>query len=100
MGSLRHLVGPLLCAAGVLAACAALAQPHKRGSRAKADAARTTAQHDSGYYVRYVTGPGGEQVPIIEIPGSATVIPRHAMDDQGSTTLCGALRNVSGVTCR
>jgi outer membrane receptor for monomeric catechols len=100
MGSVRHLIGPLICVAGVLAACAAVAQPHKRASRSSAETARTTNQRESGYYVPYATGPGGEQVPIMEIPGSVTVVPRRVMDDQGSTTLCGALRNVSGVTCR
>ena len=53
-----------------------------------------------GYLTRDLTGPGGERVPIMEVPGSATVINRQILDDQQATTLGQALRNVSGVTVR
>lgn len=52
---------------------------------------------DTGYYVPYVTRPGGTRVPVMEIPGSVTVVPRSLMDDQQATTLGQALRNVPGV---
>jgi outer membrane receptor for ferric coprogen and ferric-rhodotorulic acid len=52
------------------------------------------------YYVPYITGPGGERTPIMNIPASVTVVPRQLMDDQQTTTICGALQNVSGVICR
>ena len=53
-----------------------------------------------GYLTRDLTGPSGERVPIMEVPGSATVINRQILDDQQATTLGQALRNVSGVTVR
>jgi outer membrane receptor protein involved in Fe transport len=52
---------------------------------------------DTGYFVPYVTGPGGTRVPVMEVPGAVTVVPRSLMDDQQATTLGEALRNVPGV---
>jgi len=63
------------------------------------DESRPLAQ-SHGYYTPYLTGPGGERVPIMEVPGSAVVINRQILDDQQVTTLGEALRNVSGVTVR
>ncbi len=37
--------------------------------------------------------------PVLGRYGSETVS-RQVMDEQHATTICGALRNVSGVTCR
>jgi outer membrane receptor for monomeric catechols len=54
----------------------------------------------SSYYVPNITDSAGNSVPIMLIPGSATVIPRQVIDDQQDITICGALRNVSSVTCR
>lgn len=94
----------VLIGAGVFATCAsvepAAAETAIRGARAKAARSAAHAQQNSGYYVPYVTGPGGEQIPVMNVPGSVSVIPRQLMDDQGTTTVCGALRNVAGVTCR
>jgi outer membrane receptor for monomeric catechols len=36
----------------------------------------------------------------MQVPGSVVVVPRQVMDDQQDITVCGALRNVSGVSCR
>jgi len=58
------------------------------------------AAEPGGYATRYVTGPGGERVPIMDVPGSAVVINKQILDDQQATTLGQALRNVSGVTVR
>ena len=55
---------------------------------------------ETGYYVPNIIGPDGKKYPIMEIPGSATVISRQLIDDQQATTLGEALRNVSGVTVR
>jgi len=52
------------------------------------------------YYTPYLTSPDGRRVPIMEVPGSATVINRQILDDQQVTTLGEALPNVSGVTLR
>jgi outer membrane receptor for ferric coprogen and ferric-rhodotorulic acid len=60
----------------------------------------TVAAAPGGYLTRDLTGPNGERVPIMEVPGSATVINRQILDDQQATTLGQALRNVSGVTVR
>lgn len=61
---------------------------------------RGPAQNGSGYYVPNVTDAAGNSVPIMQVPGSVVVVPRQVIDDQQDTTVCGALRNVSGVTCR
>jgi outer membrane receptor for monomeric catechols len=39
----------------------------------------------------------GNPVPIMQIPGSVVVVPRQVIDDQQDISVCGALRNVSGV---
>jgi outer membrane receptor for monomeric catechols len=36
----------------------------------------------------------------MQIPGSVTVLRRQVIDDQQDITICGALGNVGGVTCR
>ena len=91
-----------VAAALLLMATSALADPVVRGAKArKAHAPTAPAQTaESGYYVPYVIGVDGKKYPIMEIPGSVTVIPRQLIDDQQATTLGEALRNVSGVTVR
>jgi outer membrane receptor for ferric coprogen and ferric-rhodotorulic acid len=78
----------------------ALADPIARGGKARKTHAPTPQAQitDNGYYVPYVTGADGKKYPIMEIPGSVTVISRQVMDDQQAITLGDALRNVSGVT--
>ncbi len=103
-----HLVSPpaiLLCGAlglvVVLQAAAASAGPVIRGGKARVatSPAATSGQRPSqtGYYVPYVTGPGGARVPVMQIPGSVSVVPRSLMDDQQATSLGEALRYVPGV---
>ncbi|MCI0736618.1 MAG: Plug domain-containing protein [Beijerinckiaceae bacterium] len=57
-------------------------------------------RNKTGYYVPNLIDSAGREVPIMDIPGSAIVVPRQIIDDQQATSLCGALRNVSGVSCR
>ena len=80
------------------AALAVIAQPVTVGHGAHRH--HKVLAHYSGYYVPYVTGAAGRPVPIMQIPGSVTVVPREVIDDQQDITICGALRNVSGVLCR
>ena len=61
---------------------------------------RNTAQDPGNYYVPYVRDASGTRVPIMQIPGSVVVIPQQVIQDQQDITVCGALRNVSGVSCR
>jgi catecholate siderophore receptor len=68
--------------------------------RVRHSAYTPAAGERGGYLTRDITGPGGERVPIMDVPGSATVINRQILDDQQATTLGQALRNVSGVTVR
>jgi outer membrane receptor for ferric coprogen and ferric-rhodotorulic acid len=70
-----------------------------KAHRATSPASAAASSNDS-YYVPYVTGAGGGKYPIMELPGSATVVSRKLMDDQQAITLGDALRNVSGVTVR
>lgn len=74
------------------------------GLRAKArrstSLATAASSSNDSYYVPYVMGPGGAKYPIMEVPGSATVVSRKLMDDQQAVTLGDAPRNVSGVTVR
>ena len=67
------------------------------GSPAKSKRTQKPAAED-GYYVPYVTGPGGEKQSVMEIPGSVSVVSRKLMDDVQATTLGEALRFVPGVT--
>lgn len=60
----------------------------------------TESASNGSYMVPYVTGPTGVKYPIMELPGSATVVSRQVIEDQQATTLGQALRNVSGVTVR
>ncbi len=90
-------------AALLIVANGALADPLRRGVKARkthTSAAPAQTTDNDGYYVPYVVGVDGKKYPIMEIPGSVTVISRQLMDDQQATTLGDALRNVSGVTVR
>lgn len=79
-------------AAAALLSSAALAGSSGKGDRSK------PPRDEDGYYVPYVTGPGGEKRDVMEIPGSVTVVSRKLMDDTQATTLGDALRFVPGVT--
>ena len=91
-----------ITAALVILTSTAIAEPVQRSGKARKTISPPIASPASndGYYVPYVTGADGEKHPIMEIPGSVTVISRQLMDDQQATTLGDALRNVSGVTVR
>ncbi len=79
----NRLICTFVSAVALLATAeGAFAEPVIRGVRAKATNSRAAPQPDSGYYVPYATGPNGEKVPVMDIPGSVSVIPRQVMDDQ------------------
>jgi outer membrane receptor for monomeric catechols len=52
------------------------------------------------YYSPTVRDPAGNPVPVMQIPGSIVVIPQQVIQDQQAISVCDALRNVSGVSCR
>lgn len=89
-----HLRMMTIGAALALLSGCALAEPPGGPGKAK----RPVPPPEDGYYVPYVTGPGGEKRSVMETPGSVTVVSRKLMDDQQATTLGDALRNVPGVT--
>jgi outer membrane receptor for ferric coprogen and ferric-rhodotorulic acid len=78
------------------AALALLSTTAVAGSSAKAK--RPPRASEDGYYVPYVTGPGGQKKDVMEIPGSVSVVSRKFMDDVQATTIGDALRYVPGVT--
>lgn len=79
----------------------AASRHHKGAPAAPSRAAVRQPQEDTGrYYVPNITDAAGNPVPIMQIPGSVVVVPRQVMDDQQDISVCGALRNVSGVFCR
>jgi outer membrane receptor for ferric coprogen and ferric-rhodotorulic acid len=82
----------------LVAATAAAAEPRARGVRAPARAPAPV--EDDGYVVRTITAPDGEKIPVMNIPGSVTVVTRRMMDDQQATSISDALRNAAGVTVR
>lgn len=75
----------------------AAADPRVRGFRAQIHRA-PPPYSDDGYFSNYVTGPTGAPTPIMQTPGSASVITRKMMDDFQSRSLCDALRLAPGVT--
>jgi outer membrane receptor for ferric coprogen and ferric-rhodotorulic acid len=92
----------ILAAAGVFQVSEARSEPLVRGGKARIvvnpGTSNGSGPGDSGYYVPYVTGPGGTRVPMMQIPGSVSVVQRSLMDDQQATTVGEALRYVPGVT--
>jgi len=95
------LLAVSLGAAVMFQAANSSAEPLVRGGKARVvtspGAAGGPPPGDTGYYVPYVTGPGGTRVPVMQVPGSVTVVPRSLIDDQQATTLGEALRYVPGV---
>jgi outer membrane receptor for ferric coprogen and ferric-rhodotorulic acid len=97
---MRKAVAPFLLAA---IACIGLtppagADPRVRGFRAQIHRAAPPQYSDDGYFSNYVTGPTGTPTPIMQVPGSASVVTRKMMDDFQSRSLCDALRLAPGVT--
>jgi len=77
---------------------AAAADVRVRGSRARVHrVAPPPPYYDDGYFSNYVTGPTGAPTPVMQVPGSTSVITRKMMDDFQSRDLCGALRLAPGV---
>jgi outer membrane receptor for ferric coprogen and ferric-rhodotorulic acid len=76
----------------------AAADPRIRGYRAPIQHGPPPQYYDDGYFSNYVTGPTGAPTPIMQTPGSASVITRKMMDDFQSRSLCDALRLAPGVT--
>jgi outer membrane receptor for ferric coprogen and ferric-rhodotorulic acid len=84
-------------------ACAGLtapapADPRVRGFRPQVHRAPPPRYSDDGYFSNYVTGPTGAPTPIMQVPGSASVITRKMMDDFQSRSLCDSLRLAPGVS--
>jgi outer membrane receptor protein involved in Fe transport len=82
----------------ILAAIAALALLSTTAVAGSSGKAKRPRAPDDGYYVPYVTGPGGQKKDVMEIPGSVSVVSRKFMDDVQATSLGDALRYVPGVT--
>jgi outer membrane receptor for ferric coprogen and ferric-rhodotorulic acid len=76
----------------------AAADPRVRGYRAQVHRAPPPRYSDDGYFSNYVTGPTGAPTPVMQVPGSASVITRKMMDDFQSRSLCDALRLAPGVS--
>jgi outer membrane receptor for monomeric catechols len=92
----------LIFAAAVLLGDPTVAETRTRSTKShppRMSVPSVSAPQDS-YLVPYVTGPTGDKLPIMDLPGSATVISRQVIDDQQATTLGQALRNASGVIVR
>lgn len=53
--------------------------------------------NERGYSATCATGPTGEKQPIMEVPGSVTVLPHGALNDMSPTSLGQALRSAACV---
>ena len=56
------------------------------------------AKARNSYYPPYATGVDGRKQPVVNIPGSITVMSRQVLDDLQARTLGDALRSAAGVT--
>lgn len=89
----------LIVVATVGLTTAAAADVRVRGSRARVHYVPPPPPYsDDGYFSNYVTGPTGSPTPIMQVPGSASVVTRKMMDDFQSRNLCDALRLAPGVS--
>ncbi|MGD9657265.1 MAG: TonB-dependent receptor plug domain-containing protein [Methylocystis sp.] len=97
---MRKAVALFMLAAATCAGLAAptAAGPRVRGFRAPVHRAPPPPYSDDGYFANYVTGPTGTRTPIMQVPGSVSVVTRKMMDDFQSRNLCDALRLAPGVT--
>lgn len=88
-------------AIGFSAAIALLAQTASaEPASSRRGAVRQPAQTGSDYYTPTIKDAAGTPTPILQIPGNVVVVPQQVIQDQQAITVCDALRNVSGVTCR
>lgn len=93
----RLILVAVACVIGLTAPAAA--DTRVRGARARVHrVAPPPPYYDDGYFSNYVTGPTGAPTPVMQVPGSTSVITRKMMDDFQSRDLCGALRLAPGVT--
>lgn len=100
---MKALLSFALSAVLALQAHVVVAASHARRSLTKAPQrmwVHRPAHRAGGYYVPYVRDASGAQVPIMQIPGSVVVISHQVIQDQQDITVCDALRNVSGISCR
>ncbi|HEY8125684.1 MAG TPA: TonB-dependent receptor plug domain-containing protein [Methylocystis sp.] len=89
----------LIAVATVGLTTAAAADPRMRGARARVHhVAPPPPSSDEGYFSDYVTGPTGAPTPVMQVPGSTSVITRKMMNDFQSRNLCDALRLAPGVS--
>ena len=89
----------LIAVATVGLTTAAAAEARVRGAHARVHRVAPPPPYtDDGYFSDYVTGPTGAATPVMQVPGSTSVITRKMMDDFQSRDLCGALRLAPGVT--
>jgi outer membrane receptor for ferric coprogen and ferric-rhodotorulic acid len=97
---MRKAVALFLLAAlalvGLTTAAAADVRVH--GPHARVHRVAPPPYYDDGYFSYYVTGPTGAPTPVMQAPGSTSVITRKMMDDFQTRDLCGALRLAPGVT--
>ena len=78
---------------------AAAADVRVRGAHARVHRVAPPPPYtDDGYFSDYVTGPTGAPTPVMQVPGSASVVTRKMMDDFQSRSLCDALRLAPGVS--
>ncbi|MBI5011433.1 MAG: TonB-dependent receptor [Methylocystis sp.] len=88
----------LIAVATVGLTTAAAADPRVRGAHARVHHVTPPPYSDDGYFSDYVTGPTGVPTPVMQVPGSTSVITRKMMDDFQSRNLCDALRLAPGVS--
>jgi len=95
----RSLARSILVAVACVIGMTTPAAADTRGARARVHrVAPPPPYYDDGYFSNYVTGPTGAPTPVMQVPGSTSVITRKMMDDFQSRDLCGALRLAPGVT--
>ncbi|MGJ0505526.1 MAG: TonB-dependent receptor plug domain-containing protein [Methylocystis sp.] len=92
----RLILVAVACVIGLTAPAAA--DTRVRGARARVHRVAPPPYSDDGYFSEYLTGPTGAPTPVMQVPGSTSVITRQMMDDFQSRDLCGALRLAPGVT--
>jgi outer membrane receptor for ferric coprogen and ferric-rhodotorulic acid len=85
---LRRLILAIGLFALVAAPAGAVAKRHAAPSRGA----------DDGSYVNYLTRPDGTKTPLLDYPGSATVVTRKMMDDMQARSVCGAMSVAAGVS--
>ncbi|QGM98723.1 Plug domain-containing protein [Methylocystis parvus] len=83
-------------------ALALLSPAFAKGKGGHVPAPASAEAGDDGYFDGFVTGLSGQKVPVMQYPGSTTVITRKMMDDFQTRSVCDALLMAPGVTasCR